>query len=90
MHDPKPDTDAEREQSLPRCPDELTKRLLNLRSSGLSNACKVVTTVARDTFFMAVPPVLSDFVDAPNAPHRSGRDGRTAVQTSTRSRTTSG
>jgi hypothetical protein len=38
---------------------------------------------------MAVPPVLSDLVDAPNAPNRSGRDGRTATQISTRSRTTS-
>jgi hypothetical protein len=26
-----PDADAQREQSLPRCPDELTERLLDLR-----------------------------------------------------------
>ena len=39
---------------------------------------------------MAVPPVLSDLgLVAPNAPNRSGRDGRTATQISTRSRTTS-
>ena len=31
MHDAEPDTDAEREQSLPRCPDEPTERLLNWR-----------------------------------------------------------
>src|SRR5947209_19722590 len=39
---------------------------------------------------MAVPPVLSDLgLVAPNAPNRSGRDGRTATQISTRFRTTS-
>src|SRR4051794_21058353 len=31
MHDTEPDTDAEREQSLPRCADQLTKRLQDLR-----------------------------------------------------------
>ena len=41
-------------------------------------------------FAMAVPPVLSDLgLIAPNAPNRSGRGGRTATQTSTRTRTTS-
>src|SRR5207344_3035374 len=53
------------------------------------DACADVTTCAPGTFFMAVPPVLSDLVDAPNAPNRSGQDGRTATQSSTRSRTTS-
>jgi hypothetical protein len=38
---------------------------------------------------MAVPPVLSDFFRTPNAPNRNGRGGRTATQSSTRSRTTS-
>jgi hypothetical protein len=38
---------------------------------------------------MAVPPVLSDLVSAPNAPQRSGQGGRTADQSSTRFRTTS-
>jgi len=28
---------------------------------------------------MAVPPVLSDLVSAPNAPSRSGQGGRTAA-----------
>jgi hypothetical protein len=28
---------------------------------------------------MAVPPVLADFFDTPNAPNRSGRGGRTAT-----------
>jgi hypothetical protein len=32
MHDAQPDTDAQREQSLPHCPDELAERLLNPRS----------------------------------------------------------
>jgi hypothetical protein len=59
------------------------------RKSKLSNARAVVTTCGPDTFFMAVPPVLSDLVSAPNAPNRSGRGGRTANQSSTRSRTTS-
>ena len=31
MHDAEPDTDAQREQSLPRRADELAKRLLDLR-----------------------------------------------------------
>ncbi len=31
VHDPEPDTDAQREQSLPRGADELAARLLNLR-----------------------------------------------------------
>jgi site-specific DNA-methyltransferase (adenine-specific) len=38
---------------------------------------------------MAVPPVLSDLVSAPNAPNRSGQGGRTAAQSSTRTRTSS-
>jgi hypothetical protein len=38
---------------------------------------------------MAVPPVLSDLVGACHARNASGRDGRTADQSSTRSRTTS-
>ena len=58
VHDAEPDTDAEREQPLPRCPDELAERLLNLRGSGLSDASKAVTTFGAGTFFMAVPPVL--------------------------------
>src|SRR5439155_3611560 len=57
--------------------------------SGLSGASRVVTTSGADTFFMAVPPVLSDLVCAPNAPQWSGQGGRTAVQSSTRVRTTS-
>jgi len=32
-----------------------------------------VTTFGTGTFLMAVPPVLSDLVSAPNAPNRSGR-----------------
>jgi hypothetical protein len=31
MHDTEPDADAEREQTLPRCPDELAERDLDLR-----------------------------------------------------------
>lgn len=31
VHDAQPDTDTEREQPLPRCPDELAQRLLSLR-----------------------------------------------------------
>jgi len=31
VHDAQPDADREREQSLPRCPDELAERLLDLR-----------------------------------------------------------
>ena len=31
VHDAQPETDAQREQSLPRCPDELPERFLNLR-----------------------------------------------------------
>ena len=31
VHDAEPNTDAEREQTLPRCPDELAERLLDLR-----------------------------------------------------------
>jgi hypothetical protein len=31
MHDPQPDADAEREQPLPRRPNELPERLLDLR-----------------------------------------------------------
>ncbi len=31
VHDAEPDADAEREQPLPRCPDELAERLLDLR-----------------------------------------------------------
>ena len=31
MHNTEPDTDAQREQSLPRCPHKLTERLLDLR-----------------------------------------------------------
>src|SRR5439155_2292992 len=57
--------------------------------SGLSGGSRVVTTSGADTFFMAVPPVLSDLVCAPNAPQWSGQGGRTAVQSSTRVRTTS-
>ena len=31
VHNAKTETDAEREQTVPRCPDELPERLLNLR-----------------------------------------------------------
>ena len=44
-----------------------------LGGSGLSDASIAVTTFAAGTFFMAVPPVLSDLVSAPNAPNWSGR-----------------
>src|SRR6266511_6382528 len=57
--------------------------------SGLPEASKAVTTFGVDTFFMAVPPVLADLVGACHARNASGRGGRTAVQSSTRSRTTS-
>src|SRR5207245_9681307 len=48
--------------------------------SGLSIASDVVTTFGTGTFFMAVPPVLSDLVSAPNAHDLSGRGGRTAFK----------
>src|SRR5207248_10377145 len=35
------------------------------------------------------PPCPRGLVDTPNAPYRTGRDGRTATQSSTRSPTTS-
>ena len=31
VYDAQPDADAQRQQALPRCPDELAQRLLNLR-----------------------------------------------------------
>ena len=89
VHHAEPDADAQRQQPLPRGPDQLTQRLLNLRRQRPFTPSAGVTTCGPDTFFMAVPPVLSDFFVAPNAPNRSGRDGRTATQISTRSRTTS-
>src|SRR3954470_22997587 len=46
-------------------------------------------TFGADTVLMAVPPVLADLVGACHARNASGRGGRTAVQSSTRSRTTS-
>ncbi len=49
-----------------------------------------MTTSGADTFFMAVPPVLSDLVGACHARNASGQGGRTADQSSTRFRTTSG
>ena len=42
-------------------------------AAGLSDASIAVTTFAAGTFFMAVPPVLSDLVSAPNAPNWGGR-----------------
>ena len=60
--------------------------------SGLSGSSIAVATFAAGTLFMADPPVLVLVglgLDAPNAPDRSGRGGRTAAQSSTRSRTTS-
>lgn len=81
VHDAEPNTNAQREQPLSRCPDEPPERLLWIcGGSGLSAASSVVTTSGPDTFLMAVPPVLSDLVDTPNAPQQSGRDRRTAIQ----------
>jgi hypothetical protein len=76
MHDPEPDADAQCEQSLPRGADELAARFLNLRRKRTLGRLQVVTTFGDDTVLMAVSPVLSDLVSAPNAPTGSGRGGR--------------
>jgi integrase len=90
MNDAEAETNAQREQSLPRCSDELAERLLNLRRQRRFSASAVATTCELDTFFMAVPPVPDGLgLATTNAPNRSGRGGRTATQSSTRSRTTS-
>lgn len=57
--------------------------------SGLPAASEAVTTCGPDTFFMAVSSCPRGLVDTPNAANSSGRGGRTATQSSTRTRTTS-
>src|SRR3954451_14803094 len=57
--------------------------------SGLSDASAAVTTFGADTLPLAVPPVLSDVVGTCHARIASGRGGRTAAQSSTRTRATS-
>ena len=89
VHNAEPDPHAERQQPLPRGPDQLAERFLDLAGSGLSLASTAVTTFGADTLPMAVPPVLADLVGACHARIASGRGGRTAAQSSTRSRTTS-
>lgn len=57
--------------------------------SGISDACKAVTTFGVGTFFTAVPPV-PDGLQAPRTlPTATDGAGGTAVRSSTRSRTTS-
>src|SRR4051794_38881254 len=73
VNDTEPDTHAQREQALLRCPDKLAQRHLDLQRERLSDASKVVTTFGADTFFMAVPPVLADLVSACHARNASGR-----------------
>ena len=89
VHHAEPDAHAERQQALPRRPDQLAERVLDLRWQRTLRRPQAVATSGAGTFFMAVPPVLSDLVGACHARNASGRGGRSAVQISTRSRTTS-
>ena len=89
MHDPEAYTDAERWRGRLGAPTSSPNASWICAGSGLSLASKAVTTFGADTFFMAVPPVLADLVGACHARNASGRGGRTAIQSSTRSRTTS-
>lgn len=68
VHDAQPDTVAQRHQPLPRCPDELAERLLDLhRQQPLRRTRGLKRTTGRDDrghryLLKAVPPV-SDGVD---------------------------
>src|SRR5581483_1000955 len=89
VHDREPDADAEREQALPRCTDELAERLLDLRRQRPLSHSR-----GRDDRRAGYLPhggssCLGWTSTARNAAHGNGRDGRTATQTSTRFRTTS-
>ena len=75
MHDAEPDTDAEREQPLPRCPHELAERLLNWRRQRTLGCLQVVTSFGAGTLLIAVPPVLADLVGACPLRNASGRGG---------------
>ena len=90
VHDAEPDADAEREQALPRCPDELAQRLLDPRWERtlrrLAGSCRPRWQVPSSRRFL-----LSRWTsDARHGHNTTGQGGRTAIQSSTRSRTTSG
>ena len=83
---PQPDLDRQREQPLPRCPDQLPQRLLHaLREHGL-----IVIASATGTFhFTAVPPSILAGSPATLPPGADGPEGPPSPQSSTSPGTTS-
>jgi len=62
MHDTETETDAEREKSLPRCPDQLAERLLNLRRQRTLQRLHGRDDLRAGYLLHGGPPVLSDLV----------------------------
>src|SRR5450755_2426043 len=73
MHDAETETNAQREQSLPRSTDELAERLLNLRRQRQLRRLPGRDDLRAGYLLDGGSPVLADLVSAPNAPNRSGR-----------------
>src|SRR3954452_16018796 len=80
MHDAEPNADAEREQALPRCPDELAERLLNLRWERTLRCLQGRDDLGGRYLLHGGSPVLADLLGACHARNASGRGGRTAIK----------
>ncbi len=73
-------SNAQREQTLPRCPNELAKRLGNLRRERDLTDLRARHDLRPDTFSTAVPPVSNGLRSPQNAANGTGRGGRTAIK----------
>src|SRR5450755_54046 len=79
MHDAETETNAQREQPLPRCPNELAECLLNLRRQRQLRRLPGRDDLRAGYLLHGGPPVPDGLgLATTNAPNRSGRAGRTA------------
>jgi hypothetical protein len=89
MHDAEPGAHAQRQQPLPRRADKLTERLLNRRGEQTLRRLDRPDDLRHGYLQHGGSSFPGLTSDTRNAANGNGRGGRTAAQTSTRSRTTS-